>query len=111
MVKRTSSRSESLLLIAQRSSGPANPQYIKCCSRIPHVCAENQVRTDERTVVVYAQLPADLRTRHPFHMYEEIKSQPEAVARSLLQAEVTGEEAARTVRDARRVRSEEHTSE
>jgi len=36
-------------------------------------------------------------------MYEEIKSQPEAVARSLLQAEVTGEEAARTVRDARRV--------
>ena len=32
---------------------------------------------------MYSELPPDIRERHPYHMYDEIKAQPEAVARSL----------------------------
>ena len=32
---------------------------------------------------MYTSLPDDVRERHPFHMYEEIRAQPQAIARSL----------------------------
>lgn len=32
---------------------------------------------------MYADLPSGVRSRHPYHMYDEINAQPEAVARSL----------------------------
>jgi glucosamine--fructose-6-phosphate aminotransferase (isomerizing) len=32
---------------------------------------------------MYSELPADIRDAHPYHMYDEIKLQPEAVVRSL----------------------------
>lgn len=50
----------------------------------------------------YEQLPSDARREHPFHMYEEIKAQPEAVRRSLAAAESHSEAGAAIAR-ARRV--------
>ncbi|HZS94374.1 MAG TPA: SIS domain-containing protein [Chloroflexota bacterium] len=32
---------------------------------------------------MYSELPEDIRDRHPYHMYDEIKAQPQAIARSL----------------------------
>jgi glucosamine 6-phosphate synthetase-like amidotransferase/phosphosugar isomerase protein len=39
---------------------------------------------------VYADLPSDARSKPPYHMVEEIRAQPEAVARSLQLAEEQG---------------------
>jgi glucosamine 6-phosphate synthetase-like amidotransferase/phosphosugar isomerase protein len=52
---------------------------------------------------MYADLPTDLRTRHPHHMVEEIHAQPEAVARSLTLAARDGGAVADMLRGARRV--------
>lgn len=52
---------------------------------------------------MYSELPADIRAQHPYHMYDEIKAQPEAVARSLVRAEEVIEPLAGVIRPARRV--------
>lgn len=52
---------------------------------------------------MYSELPADIRDRHPYHMYEEIKAQPAAVARSLALAERGGSAICDVVAMARRV--------
>ncbi|MBV9282866.1 MAG: SIS domain-containing protein [Chloroflexi bacterium] len=52
---------------------------------------------------MYDNLPADVRTRHPFHMYDEIKAQPDAVARSLRLVEERGAGAVALLARARRV--------
>jgi glucosamine 6-phosphate synthetase-like amidotransferase/phosphosugar isomerase protein len=52
---------------------------------------------------MYAKPPANARTRHPYFMYEEIKLQPEAVARSLSLAEEQGAEAVQTIARGRRI--------
>jgi len=50
-----------------------------------------------------AKPPADARTKHPYFMYEEIKAQPEAVARSLSLAEERGADAVQTIARGRRI--------
>jgi glucosamine--fructose-6-phosphate aminotransferase (isomerizing) len=52
---------------------------------------------------MYADLPADVRNGHPYHMYEEIHGQPEAVARSLTLAQEHGPVICRAIGRARRV--------
>ncbi len=52
---------------------------------------------------MYSELPADIRHQHPYHMYDEIKAQPEAVARSFAVFERQGEPGSRVVGQARRV--------
>lgn len=52
---------------------------------------------------MYSELPPDVRHRHPYHMYEEIKAQPEAVRRSLALAAERGGEVSRVAAQARRV--------
>jgi glucosamine 6-phosphate synthetase-like amidotransferase/phosphosugar isomerase protein len=52
---------------------------------------------------MYAELPTDTRHGHPYHMYEEIRAQPEVVARSLTLAERDGQAAEKMIRAARRV--------
>lgn len=52
---------------------------------------------------MYDDLPADVRHKHPYHMYEEITAQPEAVARSLLLVARHGAEAISLLARARRV--------
>lgn len=51
----------------------------------------------------YSTLPADIRGRHPYHMYDEIQAQPEAVARSLDLVERDGGEIVTALRRARRI--------
>lgn len=52
---------------------------------------------------MYEPLPSDIRERHPYHMYDEIKAQPEAVARSLRLAAAHGASITRIIAGARRV--------
>lgn len=52
---------------------------------------------------MYASLPSDVRDQHPYHMYDEIKSQPDAVAHSLELAAGAGRDVARSLTRARRV--------
>lgn len=52
---------------------------------------------------MYETLPDDIRDRHPYYMYEEIRAQPEAVARALDGVRATGAEARDAVARARRV--------
>jgi glucosamine--fructose-6-phosphate aminotransferase (isomerizing) len=52
---------------------------------------------------MYAELPDDIRARHPYHMYDEIKAQPEAVARSLSLLDEVVERAVRPISAARRI--------
>jgi glutamine---fructose-6-phosphate transaminase (isomerizing) len=51
----------------------------------------------------YGQLPAEVRDSHPYFMYHEIKSQPEAVARSLELVAAHGAGVVRVIAQARRV--------
>ncbi|MGH2444019.1 MAG: SIS domain-containing protein, partial [Chloroflexota bacterium] len=51
----------------------------------------------------YSELPADIRARHPFHMYDEIKAQPEAISRSLALAADRLDDLAGIISRARRV--------
>src|SRR5947209_6917709 len=55
------------------------------------------------TEPMYETLPTDIRSRHPFHMYDEIRLQPEAIARSLATVDRDGHEFTEAVRGARRV--------
>lgn len=52
---------------------------------------------------MYSELPADMRDQHPYHMYNEIKAQPQAVARSLALSSHLTEEARDALARARRV--------
>jgi glutamine---fructose-6-phosphate transaminase (isomerizing) len=52
---------------------------------------------------MYAGPPPDVRDKHPYHMYEEIKLQPEAIARSLQIASDQVAPASRAIAAARRV--------
>jgi glutamine---fructose-6-phosphate transaminase (isomerizing) len=52
---------------------------------------------------MYSELPPDIRNNHPYHMYDEIKLQPEAVARSLGTVTERGGEAVKVLRQARRL--------
>src|SRR5579859_1753090 len=52
---------------------------------------------------MYSDLPPDVRTSHPFHMYDEIRAQPEAVRQALQQSREHGAGAVRTLARARRV--------
>jgi glucosamine--fructose-6-phosphate aminotransferase (isomerizing) len=52
---------------------------------------------------MYSELPADIRDQHPYHMYDEIKVQPEAVARSFTLIEKQGSEICPLLSRARRV--------
>lgn len=55
------------------------------------------------TTPSYSELPADIRDHHPYHMYDEIKSQPAAVARSLTIEERDGQAIHQSLARARRV--------
>ena len=52
---------------------------------------------------MYSHPPPDIRAKHPYHMYDEIKEQPEAVIRSLELARLHGAEVARLLAGARRI--------
>lgn len=52
---------------------------------------------------MYSNLPTDIRDEHPYHMYEEIRLQPEVVARSVLLAQQHGAPAVRAVARSHRV--------
>jgi glucosamine--fructose-6-phosphate aminotransferase (isomerizing) len=52
---------------------------------------------------MYSDLPGDVRDRHPYHMYEEIKAQPDAVERSLQFAAEQGGPVVGVIAGARRV--------
>lgn len=52
---------------------------------------------------MYDRLPADVRSRHPYHMYDEIMLQPEAVKRSLALVSDSGDRVAAALGRARRV--------
>jgi glucosamine--fructose-6-phosphate aminotransferase (isomerizing) len=52
---------------------------------------------------MYSSLPSDVRSKHPYHMHDEIKAQPAAVGRSLSLAAQHGMEPARIISSARRV--------
>src|SRR5579872_1078120 len=52
---------------------------------------------------MYSELPPDIRERHPFHMYDEIRAQPEAVARSVSIVERDGAAIVEMLADAERV--------
>src|SRR5579864_8277587 len=51
---------------------------------------------------MYAELPADARQSHPFHMLDEIRAQPEAVARSIALVESRAGEVVESLRRAER---------
>lgn len=52
---------------------------------------------------MYADLPRDIRDRHPYHMYDEIVMQPEAIERSLRLAGEHGAGVVKAIAGARRV--------
>lgn len=52
---------------------------------------------------MYGQLPGDIRQNHPYHMIEEIKAQPEAVARAISITQRGGADVVRLLANARRV--------
>jgi fructoselysine-6-P-deglycase FrlB-like protein len=52
---------------------------------------------------MYGQLPGDIRGNHPYHMLEEIKLQPEAVARAISVTQRAGADAVRLLAGARRI--------
>lgn len=52
---------------------------------------------------MYSELPSDIRDGHPYHMYDEIKAQPEAVGRSLQLIDAHGAPLVRALTGARRV--------
>jgi len=52
---------------------------------------------------MYSDLPANRRTQHPYHMYEEIKEQPNVVRGGLRSAAEHGDPVARLVAGARRL--------
>jgi glucosamine 6-phosphate synthetase-like amidotransferase/phosphosugar isomerase protein len=52
---------------------------------------------------MYGALPADIRANHPYHMIEEIKAQPEAVARAISLTQRGSAEVVRLLAGARRV--------
>lgn len=52
---------------------------------------------------MYSSLPRDVRSKHPYHMYEEIRAQPAVVARSLALAARDGGAVVDALRAARRI--------
>lgn len=52
---------------------------------------------------MYGQLPGDMRSHHPYHMIEEIKLQPEAVARAISITQRGSAEVVRLLAGARRI--------
>lgn len=52
---------------------------------------------------MYGQLPADIRRHHPYHMLEEIKLQPDAVARAISITQHGSEDVVRLLAGARRI--------
>jgi glucosamine 6-phosphate synthetase-like amidotransferase/phosphosugar isomerase protein len=53
--------------------------------------------------VGYDEIPSDVRHKHPYHMYDEIKAQPGVVGRSLSLAEQHARDARKAIAAARRV--------
>ncbi|HEX6508108.1 MAG TPA: SIS domain-containing protein [Chloroflexota bacterium] len=52
---------------------------------------------------MYSELPFDSRTAHPYHMYDEIKGQPDSVRRSLERVEEQGSKITCLLAQARRI--------
>jgi glucosamine 6-phosphate synthetase-like amidotransferase/phosphosugar isomerase protein len=52
---------------------------------------------------MYSELPSEIRGKHPYHMYEEIRAQPAAVGRSLALAEHHAGEMKEAISTARRI--------